>query len=175
MRNDMQKLVFTSLIQNSLIFQMKFAAYLLLFGLYFISSFPLNACMCERMPEPIRDARDYDIIFSGIAIQKRPVKLQKSEDKPWADTEVVFELDKLIVGQLKTSDKRLTISTRDSGSVCGYTFSIGTKYIVFGNRKKGRTNVYMCSPTLRYDSDTNPESLIKRIRLAREPKRNTKY
>ena len=101
------------------------------------------ACSCLRSLEPekkqVQQAfTDSTAIFSGEV-------LEISEDSADQNSLLVkFKVAKLWKGEL---NREVTITTAKDSAMCGYTFEIGKKYLVYANGLKDSLMVSNCSRT----------------------------
>ncbi len=128
---------------------------LLLLMIVFASAQKSFACSCVMSPEPIKTQvknafTGADAIFSGEVVE-----ITSQDEYHFA---VKFKLAKSWKGEFA---KEITIITAKDGSMCGYAFEIGKKYIVYANGKNDELSTTNCSRTAIFGEKSDGKYLDK--------------
>lgn len=101
------------------------------------------ACSCALSDEPVKKQIDKAFtgsvaIFSGEVLEIS----ESTEDKD--NLTVKFKVAQSWKGNSKSE---ITITTAKESSMCGYSFEVGKKYLVYANGLKDKLSAYNCSRT----------------------------
>lgn len=100
---------------------------------------PAQACSCAYPPDAA-DLRFVDTVFSGTVVEAAPWDGRGSSATL---IPVKVSVDHVWIGDVEPTT---TVRTAASGASCGYTFNVGTRYLVYSQRGEAS----YCSPTQPY-------------------------
>jgi len=106
-------------------------------AVFILSASEVFACTCVK-PKPVKEVYEYtSAIFSGKIISTR---LSGKYGR-----KIIIRVEKSWKGKLP---KTVTISTIAVGSMCGYTFTVGKRYLIYaGGDKATDLSTDICSRT----------------------------
>jgi hypothetical protein len=146
-------------------YQMKKATYISLALTLFLlaSAEQASACSCLRSLEPVkkqvqRAFTDSTAIFSGEV-------LEISESA--ADENSLLVKLKVATSWKGKLNREVTITTAENSAMCGYTFEVGKKYLVYANGAEGSLMVSSCSRTTNMSNKNDVKYLAKLKRQKR--------
>src|SRR5262245_784963 len=90
---------------------------------------PAQACICESSGPPCQAAFKTPVVFLGRVLSIS--NAVSSGARPRSVNLVRIAVSQSF-GGLSASEKEITVSTADNEGECGYSFVVGTEYIVYG-------------------------------------------
>jgi MYXO-CTERM domain-containing protein len=115
---------------------------LLAFSAPVLSSLPALACSCE--PQTVEQAKQSAVaIFQGrvIAVEAAP----SSSPDALPEKSVTLEVARSWRGVQQQG--KVTLRTSESGASCGYSFVLGTSYLIYASGEPAKLEVHSCSRT----------------------------
>lgn len=148
---------------NKLIFSIFFSAFLIA-----LTASDIFACSCfqpEGVPieKQVKDAYTKSTsVFVGEVVEviKKPevysVTVRFKVEKTWD----------------KNFQKEITLSTASESSLCGYTFEVGKKYLVYASENNNKLTTNICTRTASVTSNKDVAFLnkIKKPKIKSSPK-----
>lgn len=145
--------------------QMKKAIYIsLTLTLFLLASAEKSyACSCPRSLEPVKKQvqqafKDSTAIFAGEVLE---ISKSSADENSLL---VKIKVEKSWKGELT---REVAITTPKDGAMCGYTFEIGGKYLVYANGLKDSLLVTNCSRTTNMSNKRDVKYLAKLKRQKR--------
>lgn len=93
------------------------------------------ACTCAPPPGPQESLAASDAVFTGTVVSVTPAP---------GNNQVVLRVEGVYKG---AKCGEVTIVTASDEAACGYTFQVGTSYLVYADKQKGKLSTNLCSRT----------------------------
>jgi hypothetical protein len=93
------------------------------------------ACTCAPPPGPQESLTSSDAVFTGTVVSVTP---------SGGSNQVVFQVESVYKN---AKCGQVTIVTALDEAACGYTFQVGTSYLVYASRQQGKLSTGICSRT----------------------------
>lgn len=101
------------------------------------------ACSCRESPEPLMALVEADVVFVGEVIDSRKELFSRYG-------EIIYKFK--VEEHWKNVDRGIIeVETNESGTMCGFDFSVGEKYLVYAYGQPGDYSVSSCSRTKHLD------------------------
>lgn len=101
------------------------------------------ACSCVFSAEPVKKQVEEAFLSSEAVFSGEVVEINESPTNKY-DFIVKFKVAQVWKGEAVTE---MTINTSKDSAMCGYSFEVGKKYLVYANGKQDRLATSNCSRT----------------------------
>jgi hypothetical protein len=99
------------------------------------------ACSCMSSGPPCQSAFTADAVFSGTV---RSVEFSRGGERDFFDARVSFEVDR---GYVNATIGRVDVVTSGTSAACGYSFTVGKRYLVYAHKSSVGLVASICSRT----------------------------